>query len=76
MENRPIAAVLAELEVVDMGRIAILKHEDQFMLGAVKTTLAGIRLYPDDQILEFTVDGFARGRHLAEVVPVHENKVD
>ena len=48
-----VAAVLAELEAVDVRRRAVLEGEDQLMPGAIEGAHAAIVLDPDDQVLEF-----------------------
>ena len=51
-----VAAVLAELEAVDVRRRAVLEDEDQLMPGAVEGPHAAVVLGPDDQVLELGVD--------------------
>ncbi len=42
----------AELDVVDVGRRAILEDQDQLVLGAVEGSHAAVRLVPDAEVLE------------------------
>src|SRR5437660_8557972 len=46
----PIAAMLAELKVVDVGCLALLKDEHQLMLAAVEAPHAAIVLDPDAEL--------------------------
>src|SRR5579864_2262705 len=70
---RPMPAVLAKLESVDVGRAAALPNEHQFMLGAVKASHSGIGLVPDTNVLELAVHRVASSKHLQHVAPVHAN---
>ena len=46
----PIAAMLAELKVVDVGCLALLKDEHQLMLAAVEAPHAPVVLDPDAEL--------------------------
>ena len=46
-----VAAVSAELDVVDVRRRAGLEDEDELVLGAVERAHAGVGLGPDAEVL-------------------------
>ena len=48
----PVATVLAELEVVDVGRRAVLEDQDQLVLTTVERAHARVGFDPDDELLE------------------------
>jgi hypothetical protein len=49
---RPVPAMLAQLDVVDVPALARLEHEHELVLRAIERAHAAIRLGPDAQILE------------------------
>src|SRR5690349_6162116 len=71
----PVSSVLAQLKRVDMRSSAVLEGKHQFVPGAVEGPHAAIVLGPDDEVLEFAVDG-AGFEHLAHMAPVHADVVD
>ncbi len=72
----PVAAVLTELEIVDMRRRADLEHEHQLVLGAIERSHPGVGLVPDAKVLDLEVD-LATGAHeLPQMPPVHADEVD
>ena len=73
---RAVAAVLAELDVVDVRRVARLEDEDQLVLRAVERAHAAIGLRPDAEVLELGVGPACRGQDLALMAPVHADEVD
>ena len=66
----------AELNVIEMRRVAVLVDEYQFVLGAVKTALAGIGLVPDNEVLKGAKYLLASSVHLAEMTPVYAYVMD
>src|SRR5262245_60642979 len=56
-----VAAMLAELNIIDMGRGARLIDEDQFVLAAVEAPHAPIGLGPHAEILELGIGAFRGG---------------
>ena len=65
-----VASEAAQFDIVDVAGSAVFEHEDQFVLGAVEATHAGIGLGPDAEVLELAV-GACGIQHLAHVAPVH-----
>ena len=70
-----VAAVLAELEVVDVRRVALLEDIDQLVLAAVEGAHAGVVLVPDAQLREDRRAGCG-GKELGHMAPVHEEVAD
>ncbi len=71
-----IAAEAPELYIVDVRRVAVLKHEHEFVLRTVETPHSGIGLGPDTKIFELSV-GIAGGiEHFAHMPPIHADEVD
>ena len=68
-----VAAVLAELEVVDVRLRAVLEHEHQFMLAAVERAHPPVVLDPDTQLLRSAKDRCRGLKQLRLVPPVHED---
>src|SRR5262249_8651827 len=50
-----VSTKATQFNVVDMWGAALLEHEDQFMLRAVKASHASVGLRPDTEVLEFAV---------------------
>src|SRR5207253_224527 len=67
----PVAAMLAELKIIDVRRGPTLPHEHQLMLRAIERAHAGIGLVPDTEVLELAIDLAPGGEHLPHVPPVH-----
>src|SRR5829696_264191 len=73
---RARAAVLTELEGIEMRFAPLLEHEHELVLRAVEGALAGVRLDPNADVLELRVDGSARRNELGYVAPVHADVAD
>src|SRR5262249_1582650 len=72
----PVPALSAELEVVDVRSAPALEHRDELVFRAIKTSLAGITLVPNQQIFPFRIECECGTQKLGHVAPVHENVVD
>src|SRR5690606_10605683 len=66
-----IPAVLAQIDVVDMGSATVFEDKDQLMPGSVKRPHATIVLNPNTQVLEL-IGGLSTSlQHLGHMPPVH-----
>ena len=65
-----------KFDVVLVRTVAILEHQDLFVLRAIKAALTCIGLGPDNQVLEFGIDFLARGQSFAKMAPVHADVMD
>lgn len=72
----PVATMLAQFERIDVRCGPFLPGKDQFVAGAVEGAHAAIVLGPDDEVLQFVVDGMSSRKYLAHVPPVHAEEVD
>ncbi len=70
------AAMLAELEAVDVRPVADLEHRDQLVLRAIEGAHPGVGLHPDAQVLERELRRAARCQELVEMTPVHAHEGD
>lgn len=70
-----VAAMLAQLDCIGMGSVADLVDEDQLMLGTVERAHAGIRLVPDAEVQEITIDVTADRGDILHMSPVHTDEV-
>src|SRR5215472_11608014 len=71
-----VTAELTKLDVVAMSGMAVLEHEDQLVLAAVKRSHTAVVLRPHAQVLKFGI-GLAPGREqLAHVAPVHTDEME
>ena len=70
-----VAAVPAELDGVEVRRLADPVDEDQLVLRAVERAHAGVRLVPDAEVQELAVDRAADRHDVLEVPPVHADEV-
>src|SRR4029079_14549370 len=73
---REAAAILAEIEVVDVRCGSGFPDEDEFMATAVERSHSAVLLGPDTDIFQFRVRAIARGHHLFDAAPIHTNVVD
>ena len=71
-----VAAVLAELDVINVRPRSRLEHEDQLVLGPVERAHAAIVLVPDAQVLLLGIEAAGGGQQLIDVPPVHADKVN
>src|SRR5262249_42503828 len=73
---RASASVLTQLKIIDVRRLSVLPHEDEFVLASIEAPHPGVGLIPDAQVLELAIDLAAGRQHLAHMPPVHANLVD
>ena len=73
---RSRATVLTLIDVVEMGRVAILECADQFVLRAIEAALTGVGFDTNDLNFQFTVDALAGGDRLGNMSPVHAKEVN
>src|SRR5262245_1245690 len=73
---RSIAAMPAELNIIDMRGLACLEDENQLVLRSVQAPLACIRFDPNDDVFEVRVHIRAGGNQFANVAPVDKNKMN
>ena len=71
-----VASVLAEFEGVDVRPVAVLENKNEFVLGTVECSHAGIVLGPHDQVLCGQALLAACARQLEKMPPVHEHEQD
>ena len=72
-----VAAMLSEVDHVEMRRRANAVDEDQFVLRTVERAHASVRLVPEAQeFKEVAIDPLADGRDVVHVSPIHTNEVD
>jgi hypothetical protein len=64
--------VPAELNVVDVGREALLEERDKFVLGSPEAALAAVRLRPYGQVNERQSELSPAGEHKFYGAPVYE----
>ncbi len=69
-----VSPVLAQFEVIDMGRIPVPENKNKLVLGPVKRTHSGIVFAPDTELTGFAKHLFACIQHLPHMPPVHEAK--
>src|SRR5579883_2468943 len=75
-EVRAVASGLAEAEIIDMRRLAILKGKDQFVLAAIERAHTSVVLGPHAYILELGI-GIMTGREqLSHMAPIHAYEVN
>lgn len=72
---RPVAPVLAKLDVVDVGGRTVLEDEHAFVLRTVERAHSAIRLHPDAHVFHFAISA-SGDHHLTKVSPVHANVVN
>jgi hypothetical protein len=70
------APVLPQPEGVDVSLPALLEHEHELMLRAIKAALTGVALDPDADILQLIVGPGSRSTELIYMAPVHAHIVD
>src|SRR5258708_20312599 len=68
--------VLAKLKGIEMGPVASLIDEYQFILAAIEATLCGSRLVPDADVFEFVIDCGACREQFANMAPIHADVCD
>ena len=71
-----VAPVLPELDVVAVGRVALLEHHDKFVLAAVKSTHSALTLVPHADVETVVEHGGAGFQQLADVRMVHAHERD
>ena len=71
-----IAAMAAELDIIDVRRRAVFEDRNQLVLGAVEAAHAAIVLAPDTEILEFAIDFTAGAQQGKQVAPIHADKMN
>jgi hypothetical protein len=59
---RAVAAISSKLDVVDVGRLAVLENKHLFVAGPIHRTHAAVRFHPNADIdeLEVVVEAAAR----------------
>src|SRR5262245_36027345 len=65
----------SQLDRIQVRRGADTEHPDQFMLASIKAALAGVGLYPSDEIEHCPIDAAARDNQHFEVAPIHACEV-
>ena len=68
-----VAPELAKLDVVAVGRTAILEHQHQLVGRAVETAHAAVRLGPDTDVDELAIARATRRDQGEDVLPIHAN---
>jgi len=66
--------VLAQFDIVDVGRLADLEHRQQFVPGAPQTSHAGIGLGPDDKVQQIHAQLTANRQRRLDSSPVDEGR--
>ena len=56
-----VPPMTAEFDIIDVRGIPFFEHENQFMLGAVKTAHSPVRLGPNAQIFDFGINRSSGG---------------
>ena len=71
-----VAPGLAELEIVDVRRRAVLEGENQLMARAVERAHAAVVLVPDAEVLQFRVGLAAGGEQRVGMAPIHAHEME
>jgi len=69
--SRPAAR--AKAKIVQVRRAALLEHEDEFVLRAIKTALSPVAFDPNAKVLQLVEDRETGSEQLADVPPIHEH---
>src|SRR5712671_4778802 len=72
----PVAAMLAQFDVVAVPRPAVFEDVNQLVLAPVQRSHAGIVFDPDAQIFEFGINPQCRGQQLMLVAPIHADVME
>jgi hypothetical protein len=72
---RTVPAMAAELDVVEMSRVADPEDAYKLVLAPIERALTGVRLDPDGKIEGFAIDRAAGIEQLANVPPVHAHEM-
>ena len=70
-----IAAMSAEIDVIDVWRIASFEDQDEFVLRPVERAHPTHGLVPDHKVFELAVDGSPSSVDLRQMPPVHKDVV-
>src|SRR5262249_2356212 len=71
-----VPALTAELKVVDVRSGSAFEDRDELVFRAVKATLAGVALVPNQTIFPFRIEWECSAEEFSYVAPAHENIMD
>ena len=70
-----VAAILAQLHIINMWGFSLLEDEYEFVLRTIETPHASIGFIPDTQVDLFLIDWLSSIKEFGNMPPVHKNEV-